>query len=335
MKLIKKIFLTFFLICTLIFSINISSVKASSGIYVIPGGEAIGIKLETGVYVAGKFEVETKNGKKAPWQKSDIEVGDKILEIDNRIINSNKDLIEMLSTNNDNDLILTIARGSNVFDTNIQVLETKFNEKSLGLYIKDKIVGVGTLTFIDPKTKNFASLGHGIIDQKVVIGNIRGDLLLSSIDSIKKALPGEPGEKRATIGQDKIGTLNDNLATGLYGTITARNILNKELIEVATQEEVKVGNAKILTVVNDEKIGAYDIEIIEVNKQSSRNIKGLKIKVTDSRLLNTCGGIIQGMSGSPIIQNNKLVGAVSHVTIDNPQIGYGVHIQWMLNDANS
>ncbi|MBQ8292854.1 MAG: SpoIVB peptidase [Bacilli bacterium] len=321
------------MILLLVFTIdNNITIKASS-LEVIPGGETIGIKLNTGVYVAGKYSVETINGKKNPWQKADIEIGDKILEIDKKKINNNDELIKQIESSKDYELVLTIGRGSIEFDTNIELVENKQGERSIGLYLKDKLLGVGTLTFIDPETKNFGALGHGIIDQKVLIGGISGSLLVSNVDSIKKASPGVPGEKRATLSNSVIGNLESNYATGLFGNISSRSLLNKDKIEVGTQDDIKIGPATIRTVLNGKEVKEYDIEIIEVNKQNTRNVKGIKIKVTDDELIEACGGIVQGMSGSPIIQNNKLVGAVSHVTIDDPLIGYGIHIEWMLEDC--
>lgn len=332
-KFCKKIILGLLVFVTLILVLDTKIIFAAGEVEVIPGGETIGLKLNTGIYVAGKYEVDTKNGKKAPWRKSDIEVGDKIIEIDNKKVVSNEEMAKIVNNSMDNELVLTIIRGSEEFDTSIEIIETKQKERSLGLYIKDKLVGVGTLTFINPKTKAFASLGHGIVDQKVLIGSISGDLLVSNIDSIKKALPGEPGEKRATISNNILGKLTINNATGIYGYISSRAMLTKKTIKVGKQEEVKLGKASILTVLDDDKVQEYDIEIIEINRQNTRNVKGLKIKVTDSRLIEKCGGIVQGMSGSPIIQNNKIIGAVSHVTVDDPLIGYGIHIEWMLNDS--
>ena len=283
--------------------------------------------------MAGKYEVETINGKKSPWRKSDLEVGDKILEVDGKDISSNSELTTTINASLDNELILTILRGSEEFDTNIEIIESKQKEKSIGLYIKDKVVGVGTLTFINPQTKAFASLGHGIIDQKVLIGGISGELLVSNVDSVKKALPGIPGEKKAVISNEKIGKLTKNNATGLYGVIDSRSLLNKKTMEVATQDEIELGKASILTVIEGETIKEYSVEIVEINKQKTRNIKGIKLKITDPILIEKCGGIVQGMSGSPIIQNNKIIGAVSHVIVDDPLTGYGIHIEWMINDS--
>ena len=331
-NIVIKIFVCLILSITIFLGYNAELVKAET-LEVIPGGETVGIKLNTGVYIAGKYQVETTNGKKTPWRKSDIEIGDKILKVDGNNIENNQQLSKNINASPDEEIILTILRGSMEFDTNIEIIENKQHEKSIGLYIKDKIVGVGTLTFINPETKSFASLGHGIVDQKALIGSISGDLLVSNIDDIKKASPGVPGEKKAVIGNDIIGRLSKNNATGLYGHIDSRTLLNKKKIKVATQDEVKLGKATILTVLEDDVVKEYSIEIIEINKQNTRNIKGLKIKVTDPVIIEKCGGIVQGMSGSPIIQNGKLVGAVSHVIVDDPLIGYGMHIEWMINDS--
>ena len=331
-NIVKKLFISFMLLIVIILGLNTNFVEASA-IEVIPGGEAIGIKLNTGVYVAGKYQVETNDGKKIPWRKSDIEIGDKLLKIDGVDIENNQQLTKCINASPDDEVILTILRGSMEFDTNIEIINNKQHEKSIGLYIKDKLVGVGTLTFINPETKAFASLGHGIVDQKVLIGSISGDLLVSNIDDIKKALPGVPGEKKAVIGNNVIGKLTKNNATGLYGSINSRTFLNKKKIKVASQDEVKLGKATMLTVLEDDIVKEYSIEIIEINKQNTRNVKGLKIKITDPVIIEKCGGIVQGMSGSPIIQNGKLVGAVSHVIVDEPLTGYGIHIEWMINDS--
>lgn len=331
-NIVKKLFISFMLLIVIILGLNTNFVEASS-IEVIPGGEAIGIKLNTGVYVAGKYQVETNDGKKIPWRKSDIEIGDKLLKIDGVDIENNQQLTKCINASLDDEVILTILRGSMEFDTNIEIINNKQHEKSIGLYIKDKLVGVGTLTFINPETKAFASLGHGIVDQKVLIGSISGDLLVSNIDDIKKALPGVPGEKKAVIGNNVIGKLTKNNATGLYGSINSRTFLNKKKIKVASQDEVKLGKATMLTVLEDDIVKEYSIEIIEINKQNTRNVKGLKIKITDPVIIEKCGGIVQGMSGSPIIQNGKLIGAVSHVIVDEPLTGYGIHIEWMINDS--
>jgi stage IV sporulation protein B len=290
--------------------------------------------MDTGVYIAGKYQVETRDGKVSPWRKSEVREGDKIIKINNVQVKTNQDLLDALASINSNTVDLVIKRGDMTFRTTFDVAISRSGDKSLGLYIKDKVVGVGTLTFIDPKTNRFAALGHGIFDNKVNDQDVGGNILSSNVESIKKAAPGIPGEKRAMLDKMTIGNITKNKITGIYGNITNRSYTsNRKLLPVAMKNDVKVGKAEILTVIEDDKVEAFDIEIVEVKKQTAKSVKGIKIKVIDRDLLNKTGGIIQGMSGSPIIQNNQLVGAVSHVIVDSPQYGYGIFVEWMLLDC--
>lgn len=301
---------------------------------VVPGGDTIGLHMDTGVYIAGKYQVETRDGKVSPWRKSEVREGDKIIKINNVPVKTNQDLLDALASINSNTVDLVIKRGDMTFRTTFDVAISRSGDKSLGLYIKDKVVGVGTLTFIDPKTNRFAALGHGIFDNKVNDQDVGGNILSSNVESIKKAAPGIPGEKRAMLDKMTIGNITKNKITGIYGNITNRSYTsNRKLLPVAMKNDVKVGKAEILTVIEDDKVEAFDIEIVEVKKQTAKSVKGIKIKVIDRDLLNKTGGIIQGMSGSPIIQNNQLVGAVSHVIVDSPQYGYGIFVEWMLLDC--
>lgn len=301
---------------------------------VVPGGDTIGLHMDTGVYIAGKYQVETRDGKVSPWRKSEVREGDKIIKINNVQVKTNQDLLDALASINSNTVDLVIKRGDMTFRTTFDVAISRSGDKSLGLYIKDKVVGVGTLTFIDPKTNRFAALGHGIFDNKVNDQDVGGNILSSNVESIKKAAPGIPGEKRAMLDKMTIGNITKNKITGIYGNITNRSYTsNRKLLPVAMKNDVKVGKAEILTVIKDDKVEGFDIEIVEVKKQTAKSVKGIKIKVIDRDLLNKTGGIIQGMSGSPIIQNNQLVGAVSHVIVDSPQYGYGIFVEWMLLDC--
>lgn len=329
----------FFLLLVITFSLflGFSSVSYAKTNHksVILGGNSIGLRLDTGVYVAGKYQVEVDNKKISPWKNSDIKEGDKVLSYNGKKINSNNDILELLRNDLNETVTLTIERNNKIISTSVDIVRTKNKTKSLGLYIKDKMIGIGTLTFVDDESMTFASLGHGIYDSNVVIGTQNGNITTSNVDSIKKSLPGEAGEKRASISNIVLGTIKSNKITGVYGKVNNLNMFDKHKIEVADQKEVKTGKAKIMTVVDGNKIESFNIMITSVALQSSLDIKGIKFEVTDDRLLNISGGIVQGMSGSPIVQNGKLVGAVSHVCIDNPQNGYGMHIEWMLKDATN
>ncbi len=321
----KIIFFIIFLCFCLTISINI---KANNDIYVMPGGESIGLKIETGVEIVGKYTVSTNNGKKNPWQKSNIEIGDYIEKVNDYNVDNNESLLKILKELDESSCILTIKRNNKLIKTNIDIVKTNTKEPSIGLYVKDKMLGIGTLSFV--YDNKFASLGHGIYENNELININNGDLTYSNVVSIKKATLNQSGEKRATLASTKIGEIKTIKDSGVYGVISQK--INKNKVKISDIDDVKCDDAVIYTVINGNKVETFDIEIIETKYQNSINSKGIKIKVTDSVLLNETGGIIQGMSGSPIIQNGELVGVVSHVTLDNPMIGYAVYAKWMYED---
>ena len=321
----KIIFFIIFLCFCLTISINI---KANNDIYVMPGGESIGLKIETGVEIVGKYTVSTNDGKKNPWQKSNIEIGDYIEKVNDYNVENNESLLIILKQLDESSCVLTIKRNNKLIKTNIDIVKTVAKEPSIGLYVKDKMLGIGTLSFV--YDNKFASLGHGIYENNELININNGDLTYSNVVSIKKATLNQSGEKRATLASTKIGEIKTIKESGVYGVISQK--INKNKVKIADIEDVKCDDAVIYTVINGNKVETFDIEIIETKYQNSINSKGIKIKVTDSALLNETGGIIQGMSGSPIIQNGELVGVVSHVTLDNPMIGYAVYAKWMYED---
>lgn len=322
------------LILIMFFSlIPLNSVYAGNDNYVYLGGENIGIKLNTGVTIVGKYEVDTEKGKEKPWKNSNIETGDEILTLDGLKVIDNQNLLNIILNSKKDTVKIELLRDNKIISTNIDIVLSNKKQKSIGLYIKDKLLGIGTMTFINPDTLVYGSLGHGIYHENELFENKNGVILSSKIDSIKKAQPGIAGEKRATLNQNVIGTVTNNSLTGLYGKVLKNYVKNKTLIEVGHQDEVVLGKAKILTTIKDNIVETFDIEIIEKELQNSTDIKGIKIKIVDDELLQQTGGIIQGMSGSPIIQNGKLIGAVSHVTVDNPHVGYGMYIDWMIEES--
>lgn len=328
-KIVVTLVFLFISICSLRL---ISYASSNNSVYV--GGENIGIKINTGVVIIGKYEVDTADGKISPWENSNIEIGDEIISINGLKITDNKSLINVLKNIETSTTKLEILRNKTKFITNIDIVMTKNNQKSLGLYIKDKLLGVGTITFINSENGNFAALGHGIYYDNNLFARPNGVILDSNVDSIKKGIPGDAGEIRSSINSQVIGYIGKNTISGLYGKSIKEQFKNKKLMEIAEINDIKIGKATILTTLDDNVVREYDIEIIELDKQTSENIKGIKIKITDERLINKTGGIVQGMSGSPIIQDGKLVGAVSHVVVDNPIIGYGMYAKWMYNNTN-
>lgn len=324
----KIIFFIIFLSFCLTLTFN---VQANNNIYVIPGGESIGLKIETGVEVVGKYTVQTNSGKKNPWSNSKIDVGDYIIKLNDIKVSNNDMLIKTLKELETSSCTLQIKRDNKYFDTKIDVVKTITNEPSIGLYVKDKMLGIGTLSFV--YNNKFASLGHGIYENNELINLNNGELTYSNVLSIQKATLNKAGEKRATLSSDKIGAINKIKDTGVYGTFN--KTIEKNKVKLADINEVKCDVAEIYTVINGTNVEKFTVEIIETKEQSSIQSKGIKVKVTDSNLINETGGIVQGMSGSPIIQNGKLVGIISHVTLDNPTIGYAVYAKWMYDELVS
>lgn len=300
--------------------------------HVILGGQTVGIDVETtGVLVVGFYKV---NGAHIQSYPSIIE-GDYILSINKEIVtdtNSLTDLINKYSSNGSVELL--IKRGTNEFTSKLNLV-TDGNSTKTGLYVKDSITGIGTLTFIDPENMIYGALGHEIIESNTnqIVDIYSGTIFENSITSINKSTTGTAGSKNAKFYYDnKFGTIIDNTIEGIYGEYNAP-INEFDLIEVASSSEVKIGPAVIYTVTKDNIVETYDINITKINETSS--IKNLTIEITDKKLLELTGGIVQGMSGSPIIQNDKLVGAVTHVIVDNPETGYGIFIENMLEVSDN
>ncbi|MEC5422301.1 SpoIVB peptidase [Virgibacillus sp. C22-A2] len=310
---------------------------------VIPGGQSIGVQLHTlGVLVVGHHLVNGQEGTLSPGEDADIQVGDVILEIEGKPIKKMKEVKPFVKKAGEKEgkLNVTIKRGKETIETKLKpVLDTKVNDYKIGLYIRDSAAGIGTMTFYEPKSKKYGALGHVIsdMDTKKPIEIHEGTIVRSSVTSIEKGNNGVPGEKQAkfSITENKIGSITKNSPFGIFGKLNdpISNGKSDEPLPIALSHEVKEGPAKILTVVEDEKVEEFDIEIVSTVPQKFPATKGMVIQMTDEKLLNQTGGIVQGMSGSPIIQNGKIIGAVTHVFVNDPTSGYGVHIEWMLQDA--
>ena len=304
----------------------------------IPGGDAIGIKIQTdGLVVVDTYLVNTQEGSINPAKEAGIIKGDLILAVNNQKVTSIEEYKEqLLLAKESSQMILTINRQGKTSHLTVHPVTSTDGVMTTGLYLRDKLAGIGTLTFIDPNNYKYGALGHEIIDQDTnqLVSLKNGEIINSNVISVRKATSGKPGEKVADILFDeKLGTLEKNNNYGIYGVMSSQLFNQKELMPIAYNNEVKAGPAQILTVLNGREVEAFEIEITEVNEQSQKAIKGIKYRVTDQRLLNETGGIIQGMSGSPIIQDGKIIGAVTHVLVHDSTMGYGIFIEWMLQEA--
>ncbi|AJY77245.1 SpoIVB peptidase [Paenibacillus beijingensis] len=311
---------------------------------VIPGGQTIGVKVKSaGVLVVGHHQVNDKMVRKvSPGEKAGIKLGDLIVKINGtpvREVQKVASFAEKAGAAN-KPLHLLIKRSGKLIETELQpVFDAEDKSWRLGLYIRDSAAGVGTLTFYAPDQGVYGALGHIITDldtgTPIEVGD--GQILQSNVTSINKSQSGEPGEKRAHfVNENKIlGNIEHNTSFGIFGKMKELpdHSYDNRSVPVAFAEEVKEGPAEILTVLNGQKVERFKIEISHVSKQTNPATKGMVIKVTDPKLLKLTGGIVQGMSGSPVIQNGKLIGAVTHVFVNDPSSGYGCFIEWMLQDA--
>lgn len=308
---------------------------------VVPIGKVIGLKLYTnGVLVVGMGEIEDENNiVNRPYEKADIQEGDTILEVNEQEIENISSLKKIINSSNGENLKLKILREGSIITSNILPVKTGKEEYKLGLWVKDAATGVGTISFYEPKTNSFAVLGHGITDSDT--GNLinidYGELVTSKILSIKKGESGEPGEVRGTIiNQQTIGEVSKNTDFGVYGNLenlTSLNIDVSKAIKVASRDEIKIGEAKILCATDSSNtVKEYSIEIEKIYLENNSNNKSMLIKIKDEELLAKTGGIIRGLSGAPIIQNGKFIGAVTNVLVSSPEIGYAIFGDLMLKE---
>ena len=297
---------------------------------IIVGGETIGIEAYSkGVVVVGFYKV---NGKYIASET--LKVGDTILEIEGVSVSSIKEMTSLIDKNIKNGKVNALIKRNNKTKKVVLNLVKDGSVYKTGLYIKEKVTGIGTLTYIDPETKIYGSLGHEImISESTNRVEVRkGEIYKSFVNGIDRSINGRVGSKNASIDyQTELGTVTKNTSVGIYGIYN--KTINKKTTSVAKWEEINLGKAAIRTITDGSKIEEYEIEITSLNRNAIDTNKSITFKVTDKTLMEKTGGIVQGMSGSPIIQNGKIIGAVTHVVIDEVNKGYAVFIRTMLEEG--
>lgn len=301
--------------------------------YIIAGGDNIGIELNTnGVMVVGLYKVNDIY----PANEAGIQVGDVITSINNQEVKTINEMVNQINKATSDSINIGFIRSDMSKYTNLKLYKDNQVAKT-GLYVKDSISGIGTLTFIDPNSKKFGALGHEITEgqsgQKLEIKS--GKIYTSTVTGIDPSKNGTPGAKNARYNSSNvIGNVDENTIHGVFGTYN-QDISSKKLYKVATPDVIKKGNAQILTVLKDNSIQSFNINIVKINSNANQTTKNLLFEITDQTLLDQTGGIVQGMSGSPIIQGDYIIGAVTHVVVDNPTKGYGIFITNMLEEAEN
>ena len=302
----------------------------------IPSGIPIGIYVKTdGVLVVGIGEFENPSGETVSPAQYILQSGDYILDVDGEKVENKKQFVQMIADSEGEEMIMTLRRGEEIIEVKIKPECNQSEEWKLGIWIRDNAQGIGTLTYVDTDD-TFGALGHGIndVDTSTLMRLDEGTLYKTEIVGITRGTDGSPGELTGYIAYENeniIGEITENTAEGIFGTLKDEIVQQTpyEAIPIALKQEVQIGPAQIICSVTGEP-KYYDIEITELHLEDGNVNRGLVIKITDEELLNLTGGIIQGMSGSPIIQNGKLVGAVTHVLVQDAASGYGIFIENML-----
>lgn len=299
-------------------------------------GESFGIKLYTdGVIVVGSQAVDTDEGKFNPAEEAGIEKGDIIIEINGKKVYSSDEVIDILNDNNGADYKIRIKRNGGYKNF---VLSPVYSRKEgcykVGLWVRDSTAGIGTVTFYNPDNDIVAALGHPIVDVDTneIMPILNGEAVRAEVTKVYKGTAGEAGALGCDFTNEVIGTLKENCCCGIYGKYDC-DIDTSMMYEVASAQEVERGHAQLLCTVNDRGPQLYNVEISRISYRDNNNERNMVVKIKDEALLEQTGGIVQGMSGSPIIQNGKLIGALTHVVVDNPEKGYAIFAEKMVEES--
>lgn len=296
----------------------------------IPIGHTVGIELSTaGVIVTRLSEVPTAQGAQMPARQAGVEQGDLIVQADGEDVTSNEALQKKVALSGGNPIALTVERKGERLTLKVTPVLDSRDVYRIGVLARDHMAGIGTLTYVDPETGQYGSLGHGVCDSEtgVLVPLQQGRLMPSRVRTVQPGKSGEPGALQGSFSpENTVGTVEENTDSGIYGILTDAALYEGMTeIPVAQTNEVKLGDA----------VGQYDVQIVQLYPQDDEYGRGMMLRVTDEALLAQTGGIVQGMSGSPIVQDGKLIGAVTHVLVTDPTCGYGIHITRMLEEMEN
>ena len=315
-----------------------AAAQAELGDTVIPLGRAVGIKLfSDGVLVVGLSSLDTPEGPASPGRTSGLKAGDVITHMDGSEVDTIEEVQDHLAQHPGEKMTLQVQRGEESLQLAAQAVKTTAGSYQLGVWLRDSMAGIGTMTFYDPDSGVFAALGHGIndVDTAKLMPLETGSIMGATVSDVKKGAAGEPGELHGDFDLTAdLGTLYANTEQGIFGRLEdAALAQDLQPVEVAGRDQVQTGRATILSNIAGDAVEEYEVEITHLYPENAGDSRNLMLRVTDQRLLEATGGIVQGMSGSPILQNGKLVGAVTHVLVNDPTRGYGILAENMLDTA--
>ena len=329
---LKKCAISMVLMLSMVFTAQAADVTS-----VVPIGQAVGIQMSAkGVLVVKLNDVQMTEGARCPARDAGITEGDVIVKVNGKEVDSNDEMQKQIALSAGQAVEMQVMRDGKIQDLKITPCADNNGVYRIGVMARDNMVGIGTLTYVDPETGAYGSLGHGICDGEtgVLMPLKAGSVLYSVVDSVQRGEIGEPGALQGAFTDKVVGTVDQNTKSGIFGTLIEPELYTSiEPMPVASADEIKLGEAEILSNVEGDEVQSYSVQIVKIYPQDDEYGRGMMLRVTDQTLLDKTGGIVQGMSGSPILQNGKIIGAVTHVLVNDPTCGYGIFIENMLDAA--
>jgi len=311
-------------------NVNVEVIQQNT---LVPSGRVFGVKFFTkGIMVVRLAEIETENGSVSPAKRAGLEEGDVILEINGTQVNTAEEMAKVVEECRGGEMkVVYLRQNSEKTCVITPCLSLSDKKYKTGIWVRDSTAGIGTMTYYNPQTGAFAGLGHGIcdVDTGLLMPLLKGNVVDVEITDIIRGRSGSPGELKGTFDTQRRGIITGNTEHGVYGILDDIDDSDSQPLKIGLKQDVCIGKASIMCELSDDGVDEYEIEIIKI-KNEDKDGKNFIIKVTDERLLEKTGGIVQGMSGSPILQNGKIIGAVTHVLVGNPERGYGIFIENML-----
>ena len=324
---------TAFVLAFAMFIMGVPVSASAESSTVILGGQPFGVKFyNDGVMVIELEEFFNGSHYVCPAKEGGLQVDDVIKKVNGIEIKTNEDLQETATGCGGKGMSFIIERDGKELCKTVKPQANTVSTYLLGAWVRDSCAGIGTVTYYNPDDNYFAALGHGICDRDTgaMMPLGEAEIVGASISSVERSSTGKAGSLNGYFTDKTLGTVTNNTINGIYGTIIDNSYLSGDRFEIAEFDEIQTGDAQIITTISGDRPESYDLKITSIRNDNPRNNENFVIKVTDKRLLDECGGIVQGMSGSPIVQNGKLIGAVTHVFLNNPEEGYGVAAQFMV-----